>query len=250
MAKTSPAHSGAVVFRHRGLKLVGVLTRPEGPENARFPAVLFLHGFPGAEKNVDVQRELMARGVATFALHFAGAWGSEGEYTFTGLVPQALAGLRYLKGTPFVDPKRLAVFGFSMGGWTAINTAAKAKGLKAACAIAPVGGGEMVGSKTRSFVARACRPLRVGSLEALAADFARAVRKDDPARAAASLSCPLLIVHGDADGVVPFPVSRRIKAHAPKAELVAAKGANHDFLDRRAWLARLCAKWLAERLGR
>lgn len=243
-----PMRSSAVAFRYKGLKLVGVLNRPAGPENARFPAVLFLHGFPGAEKNVDVQRALQALGVASFALYFAGAWGSEGRYTFTGLVPQAAAALRFLRSRPFVDPKRTAVFGFSMGGWTAINLAARAQGLKGAVAVAPVGGGEMIGRHTRSFVARACVTLNVGSLESVARDFAEAVRGADPAKAAASLGCPLLVVHGDADDVVPFPVSRRIKALAPKTELVVARGVRHDFLEKREWLTRLTSRWLLEAL--
>src|SRR5438874_1864333 len=110
-------HSGAAVFRFQGRKMIGVLNRPEGKEGERFPAVLFLHGFPGAEKNVDIQRRLLQRRIASFSLHFCGAWGSEGTYSFTGLVDQARAGLRFLRSRPFIDPSRVAVFGFSMGAW-------------------------------------------------------------------------------------------------------------------------------------
>lgn len=243
-----PAHSGATALKSRGLRLIGVLNRPAGPEKKRFPAVLFLHGFPGAEKNVDVQRRLMERGVASFAPHFSGSWGSDGRYAFSTLVPQAAVFLKFLRGLDFVDPERVAVFGFSMGGWAALNLAARAEGLRAVCAVAPVGGGEMVGRHTSGFVARACRTLRVGSHAALAKDFAAAVRKHDPAVSASRLACPILLVHGDQDGVVPAGVSKRIKAAAPKAKLVLARGANHDFLDRRAWLTRLTADWLAARL--
>src|SRR5256885_510552 len=85
-------------------------SRPAGREDQRFPAVLFLHGFPGAEKNVDVQRRLQAAGVASYSLHFSGAWGSEGYYRFSDLVPQAAAGLAFLASRPFVDARRLGVF--------------------------------------------------------------------------------------------------------------------------------------------
>ncbi len=250
MPKQLPMHSGAVVLRHRGLKLVGVLNRPAGPEGRRFPAVLFLHGFPGAEKNVDVQRRLQAAGVASLALHFSGAWGSEGFYRFTALVPQAAAALSFLARRPFVDPRRLGVFGFSMGGWTALNVAAeRAASVRAVCAVAPVGGPEMIGSKTPQFVRRACASLRVEDVRALSDDFAAAVTRRDPARAVARLSCPLLLVHGEADDVVPCGISRRLSALARKpARLVTAPGATHDFLDRRDWLARLTARWLVSRL--
>src|SRR4051794_4059116 len=123
MAQTT-LHSGATVLRYKGKKLLGVLNRPAGADGGRrFPGVLFLHGFPGAEKNVDIQRRLLKLGIASFALYFSGAWGSEGEYRFTTLVPQARAALKFLATREFVDPRRLAVFGFSMGGWAALNAA-------------------------------------------------------------------------------------------------------------------------------
>jgi dipeptidyl aminopeptidase/acylaminoacyl peptidase len=250
MAGELPMHSGAAAFRHQGRKLIGVLNRPAGREGARFPAVLFLHGFPGAEKNVDVQRLLQKAGVASFALYFSGAWGSEGDYRFSGLVPQAAAALSFLARRPFVDRRRLGVFGFSMGGWTAVNLAAERPGLvRALCAVAPVGGPEMIGRKTPQFVRRACKCLRVESPESLTEDFGAAVTKRDPARAAARLKCPVLLVHGEADEVVPCAVSRRLHGLVKgEKQLVAAPGARHDFLDRREWLSELCARWLVSKL--
>jgi dipeptidyl aminopeptidase/acylaminoacyl peptidase len=246
----TPAHSGAVVFRHKGLKLVGVLARPAGPERKRFPGVLFLHGFPGSEQNVDIRRLLMKRGAASLAVHFSGAWGSEGCYSFSGLVPQAQTALKFLAAQTFVDPRRLAVFGFSMGGWAALNLAARVPSLRAVAAVAPVGGPEMIGSRLREHVAHLSRALRIRSVGALAKDFVRAVTEDDPAKAAARLACPLLLVHGSKDDVVPPAVSQRLLSAAimPKT-LVIAKGARHDFLDRRDWLSQLVAGWLLKRLS-
>lgn len=242
------SRSWADHFTCRGRKLVGVLNRPPGPEGRRFPAVLLLHGYPGAEKNVDVQRELLKRGVASFALHFRGAWGSEGRYGFADLPEQARAGLRFLARQPFVDPRRLAVFGFSMGGWTALHLASMAP-VRACAAVAPVGGPEMVSPRTREVIARMGRVLRVPG-KRLADDFIATVRRRDPAAAVRRSRCPLLLVHGTDDQVVPFPVSRRIHAAAPGSRLVAAEGATHDFLDRREWLARLTAGWLSDRVRR
>lgn len=248
MAQTT-LHSGATVLRYKGKKLLGVLNRPAGTESRRVPGVLFLHGFPGAEKNVDIQRRLLKLGIASFALYFSGAWGSEGEYRFTTLVPQARAALKFLAAREFVDPRRLAVFGFSMGGWTALNVAAREPSLRAAAAVAPVGGPEMIGPRNQDFVAHLSRPLRAPRPAVLTADFRKAVAAFDPHKAVARLSCPLLLAHGDSDDTVPCSISRALYGHAkaPK-KLVIAKGARHDFLDRRDWLARLCAGWLAHNL--
>lgn len=88
------AHAGTLVLRVRGCRMLAGYHRPQGPQRRRFPAVLFLRGFPGGEKSVDVQRALLSRGVAALAPSFLGAWGSGGEYRFTTLVAQARAAAR------------------------------------------------------------------------------------------------------------------------------------------------------------
>jgi uncharacterized protein len=245
----STLHSGVAVLRFRGAKLVGVLNRPAGTERKRCPAVLFLHGFPGAEKNVDIQRRLLELGVGSLSLHFSGAWGSEGQYRFSTLVPQARAGLAYLARQEFVDRRRLAAFGFSMGGWTALNLAASAASLRAVAAVSPVGGPEMITDRTHDFIKHLSRSLHVKSTPALTEDFKRAVSAHDPAKAAAKRRCPLLMIHGDADDVVPAAVSHRIFSRAARPKkLVLAGGAGHDFLDRRPWLTEEVAQWLSRKL--
>jgi dipeptidyl aminopeptidase/acylaminoacyl peptidase len=226
-----------------------MLNRPAGAEGRRFPGVLFLHGFPGGEKNVDIQRRLQGLGVASYSLHFSGAWGSEGYYSFGDLIPQARAALAVLARQDFVDRNRLGVFGFSMGGWAAVNLAAYARNLKAAAAVAPVGGLEMINPDTPEHIAVLSRPLRVRSQKFLYRDLVSTLEAYDPARSAVRLKRPLLLVHGDCDEVVPIEVSRRIfqAALGPK-KFVVAGGCRHDFLDRREWLSRLISDLLAKHL--
>jgi dipeptidyl aminopeptidase/acylaminoacyl peptidase len=244
-----PAHGGMELFRVKGERMLVPYHRPAGPKSKRFPTVLFLHGFPGSEKSVDVQRALLRRGVASVAPHFLGAWGSGGTYRFTTLVAQARAALAATRRLPFVDPRRIAVYGFSMGGWAALNLAAMEPAVKAVCAVAPVGGPEMVGPSTLDFMRRLSRPLRTVSPAALKRDFAAAVTNQDPARAVARLKAPALLVHGTADDVVPCLISQRIAAAATgPLRLVIEAGAHHDFLEHREKLTKLCATWLADKL--
>ena len=243
------AHSGTAVFTVLGRRMLAPYHRPAGPEGRRFPAVLFLHGFPGAEKSVDVQRELLRLGVASVAPRFLGSWGSGGSYRFTTLVAQARADLRATRRLDFVDPRRVAVYGFSMGGWTALNLGAAEPSLKAVAAVAPAGGPEMLGPGTRRFLAAHARVLTAPAPDALLADFRRALSRFDPAKAVPRLRVPLLLVHGDADATVPAEVSRRLARLAGgPVRLKIERGAEHSFLDRRAALARGVAKWLAQRL--
>jgi membrane-bound lytic murein transglycosylase B/pimeloyl-ACP methyl ester carboxylesterase len=244
------AKAGTEILSYEGEKMVVHYHRPDGPDGKRFPTVLFLHGFPGSEKNIDVQRELMAKGIASVAPSFLGAWGSGGRYRFTTLAAQARFALAAAKKLPFVDPKRVAMFGFSMGGWAALNAAADEPALKAVVAVAPAGGPEMVSAGTLDFIAHLSRPLNAPPVPELAEDFRRAVTEGDAAKAASRVKAPILLVHGDADPTIPCGVSRRIAAAAgKKAKLVIEKGAEHDFLDRRAKLAKLCAGFLAKNLS-
>lgn len=243
-----PPRSAAESFRFAGKKMVGVLTTPGRSRKA--PGILMLHGFPGSEQNVDVARALMDMGIASFRLHFSGAWGSEGYYRFSTLVAQAQAALRWFSRRPEVDARRLGVFGFSMGGWTALNLSGAESAVRAAVAVAPVGGPEMVAPSNGAFIRSHCVPLRVRSPRGLVRDFREAVTRFDPAAAAARTRADLLLIHGSADAVIPYAVSQRIRAAggSSRCRLVKAAGADHSFLDRRNWLARRAARWLASRL--
>lgn len=162
---------------------------------------------------------------------------------------QAAAGLRRLASRPEVDPKRLGVFGFSMGGWAAIHLGARSRGLKGVAVVAPAGGEEMLTPGLRSFVRSSSEVLRVGSVSALYKDIVRTIHRMDPAESAARLNCPLLLIHGMYDEVVPLAVSERIHAATNNETIfVKVRGAEHDFLDRRAWLTRRVSSWLAQKL--
>lgn len=243
------AHGGTEVIRVKGQKMLLHYHRPAGTLGKRFPVVVFLHGFPGSEKSIDVQRALMAMGIASVAPSFLGAWGSGGKYRFTTLPAQAAAALAAVRKLTFVNPRRVAIYGFSMGGWTALNAAARDSKLRAVVAIAPVGGPEMIGPGTLDFIKRLSRPLNTLAPKALAADFRKAVTAYDPNRAARLIKAPILLVHGDADQTIPPVISQRIAKNAGgKVRLVIEPGASHDFLDRRARLTKLCADFLKRSL--
>ncbi len=87
------------------------------------PAVLLLHGFPGWERNFDLAHVYRRAGFHTLIVHYRGAWGSSGTFSFSNALKDAQTALEWLRQQPMVNPTRVGLVGHSMGGWIALATA-------------------------------------------------------------------------------------------------------------------------------
>ena len=94
-----------------------------------FPAVIISHTVGGFKPEVegDAMRRLLASGYAIGALDHFGPRGvkeaSGGGFTTAAAASDALIALRLLATHPRIDPQRIAMIGFSMGGQASQNTA-------------------------------------------------------------------------------------------------------------------------------
>ena len=111
------------------VNIVGHLFLPPGSE--KVPAVVLMHGSGGI---YDAMLEFWpkrfnAAGLAVFSVDSFGPRGVKGTTDDQSLVPfaadvaDAFAALRLLATHPRIDPKRIAIMGFSRGGITAWRTA-------------------------------------------------------------------------------------------------------------------------------
>ncbi|GAB2585621.1 alpha/beta hydrolase family protein [Kribbella endophytica] len=116
------ASTPAFAVRSAGVDLPGVLHLPAGP--GPHPTVLLLHGFPGNERNFDLAQVLRRAGFATLVFHYRGSWGAAGSWSWSNVLEDARAAVAALRSAPELDPDRLAVVGHSLGGFTALHTAA------------------------------------------------------------------------------------------------------------------------------
>jgi len=110
------------------ITLTGKLTKPQG--NGPFPAVVLLHECSGINKYQDAwAKKLLIWGYVSLQVDSFGPRGYSNICTNSSAIRE-LAPLRaqdaydaksYLAKLNFVDPQRIAVMGWSHGGWTVLN---------------------------------------------------------------------------------------------------------------------------------
>jgi len=207
-----------------------------------------LHSIPGLEQNTDIAYALRDAGWNVLMFHYRGCWGSEGDYILAGIPDDVQAALDTLAGGEFpVEPNRIVAIGHGLGGWASMVAASRDPRIHA---IATLGGISNLRTMTLS--------------DQVAADYARFLRNisgrgiQSQWRALGATynpvdlmdllqSCPLLIVHGTADEVVPVSQAMELKVTAPAAEMVLMEGADHAFSQYRKQLVENVVPWVIAR---
>src|SRR5574341_731199 len=116
-----------------GITLKGWLVKPAHP-GAKSPAIIICHGV-GANKSdfTELAVFFAKRGHFVLQFDFRAHGESNGRRASLGYHEQkdVLAALGFLKTRAEIDPKRIGVYGFSMGGSAAILAAARSNGFRA-----------------------------------------------------------------------------------------------------------------------
>jgi pimeloyl-ACP methyl ester carboxylesterase len=123
-----PARMEVLHVPTAGVKINGVayLAAGAGPHGT---AVFFI-GLPGNEKNLDLLQAVRRAGWNAITFYYRGSWGSPGVFRFAHCPQDAEAVLTYLRTQPIaeslgIDRARIVIVGHSMGGWVAVETAAR-----------------------------------------------------------------------------------------------------------------------------
>jgi len=223
-----------------GTQIPAYLTLPPGVTEAKnLPAIVLPHGGPGArdEWGFDWLSQYFAqRGYVVLQPNFRGsggygdAWfannGFRGWKTSVGDVCDAG---RWLVSQGMADASKLGVFGWSYGGYAALQANVLAPDLfKATVAVAPVTDLDLLKSKGSLDYANAF----------LEADFVGSgvhVKEGSPAQNAAAFKVPVLMFHGDMDLNVDIGQSRfmdkQLKKAGKSSELVVYPDLEHSLLD-------------------
>ncbi len=112
--------------------VVGTLNQPSGASaQSPVPAVLMLHGFASSKDEVGnmyarAADALAEQGIGSLRIDFSGFGKSDGDTgatTVGGQIADAEAAYQWLAAQPWIDPARIGILGFSLGGGDAIMTA-------------------------------------------------------------------------------------------------------------------------------
>lgn len=193
-----------------GVALHGWYLPGPGPEA---PVVLFFHGNAGnIGERLHTLRLFHDAGAATLIIDYRGYGLSGGRPNEAGTYRDAEAAWRWLTDNRGVASRRIVLFGRSLGGAIAAHLAARTR---------PAG--LILESTFTSLPDLAAHHYPWMPVRLLAR------YRYDTAAYLGDVSCPVLVVHGRDDEIVPFAHAERLAAiRPPVVELVALDGGHND----------------------
>lgn len=219
-----------------GEKLAGVLHTPD-KNKIHSAAVIICHGYSSSKDNKESWAEAICKqGISAFRFDFSGHGESAGlleDLTITKVVGDLRSAIDFLQSLKYTT---FGATGHSLGGLVCAIAASIDKRIKA---IAPVSAPSdfrelfdtlenMLGKnftdywKSNKYIYLYGRKMKYG--------FYKDAIKYDAAKILKNIRCPLLLIHGDADELVPLKQSINAfkLANKPK-QLEIIRGAGHNF---------------------
>ncbi|HEX8358660.1 MAG TPA: prolyl oligopeptidase family serine peptidase [Longimicrobium sp.] len=234
-----------LTYSSDGLRVVAIMVRPTRTAGKRLPVLIFNHG-SGADGALPEQVQLdqahwVANGYLYIAPQYRGGGGSEGRDEYGGADAHDVTNLYpLLRRIPYADTANIFMWGHSRGG-------------------------------TMTFLAlRAGMPVRAAAVTATLADYtgwphsvvasmpdsARrvGVRQRSAVAWPEQIRAPVLMLHGDADRIVPLAPMRRLATQLDSLgrphELVVYPGGDHNLTGHGDDVHRRIREWFARYRGR
>ncbi len=242
-----------ITFECDGLRFEGELVSDAEPR----AVVVLCHGIPGGGPRdprdggyADLARTVAGYGFAAFWFDFRGVRSSPGDFSIAGWARDLSAALDALATDRLAAGKPVVLAGSSAGGAVSIATAAFRPDVAAVATLAAPATYGFAGEAPDRLLARLRNAGMIRDPN-FPPDVATWAAELDAAAAERHITAvaprPLLIVHGDADDVVPYEHAERLfaAAHPPKELARIPNGLHQLRRDERAvvclmdWLNRV-----------
>ena len=184
-------------FTSDGLRIEAITFRPPG--EGRFPSLMLIPGYQQTVLSFLKLGVLFAdEGFASIAITQPGWGGSQGKPDYVG--PNTLKvltqGFKKFKREPYVDSKRMGLYGHSRGGMAAALLSTQLDGLEAAILAAGIYDFKKNYEEVKLSGIKRNMELETGMTDKAIRERSAILRMDE-------LKCPLLILHGVKDENVP-----------------------------------------------
>ena len=252
--KEHPARMEVLHVPSGGVKINGIALLTPGA--GVHPTLVFLHGLPGNEKNIDLLQAVRRAGWNAITINYRGSWGSPGGFRFDNTLADAAALLAFLREPANalalgVDTTRLVLAGHSMGGWVTAMTAGRDRGLAGAILISPADMGAEGGATRDQAIA-----MMADNMESLAGGTAQTFADDLRSGAEARrwvhavnglAQLPVLVLTAE-DGLAPAAdtLVTNLRRAGDRRVTVVHQATDHSWSDRRIFLESTVLRWLQQ----
>jgi len=249
-----PARMQVLHVPSGGVKINGIALIAPGA--GVHPTLVFLHGLPGNEKNIDLLQAVRRAGWNAITINYRGSWGSPGGFRFDNTLADAAALLAFLREPANslalgVDTTRLVLAGHSMGGWVTAMTAGRDRGLAGAILISPADMGAEGGATRDQAIA-----MMADNMESLAGGTAQTFADDLRSGAEARrwvhavnglARLPVLVLTAE-DGLAPAAdtLVTNLRRAGDRRVTVVHQATDHSWSDRRIFLESTVLRWLQQ----
>jgi 2,6-dihydroxypseudooxynicotine hydrolase len=235
-----------VEIPYEGTRLYGILRKPRAV--ARPAVVVMCMGLDSAKEEMDAYESVfLARGMATLAFDGPGQGEAEYELRIRGDYEAPVKSVvDYVMTRSDLDGERIGLWGVSLGGYYAPRAAAFEKRVKACIALSGPFDWSEIWPQLNPLTREAFR------VRAKCADDAEAERYGANLTlkgVASKITCPLFIVAGEQDRIVPWQDSERLAREASgPVELLLIEDGNHVANNRGYRYRTQSADWMAGQL--
>ena len=242
VAHLKPHPGKRVAIPFEGKTIFGVL-RGKGP------VLIMAPGLDSTKEELHAYEEpFLARGMATLAIDGPGQGEAEYEIPICGDYERAAKAVcDWIEERNDLDAERIAIWGVSLGGYYSPRAAAYEKRIKACIALSGPFEWDKIWDGLPDLTRNTFRVRSHSASEQEARDKARALTM---VKAAPEIKCPIFIVTGRQDRLVPATEAERLaRSVAGPVELMIVEDGGHNANNRPYRYRSRTADWLAAQFG-